>query len=455
MSGRSSLRRSILIIIVLAAIIRFIGLSSLPPALNRDEAALGYNAYSILKTAKDEHGQFLPLSFKSIGDYKMPLYIYATIIPVKLFGLNDFSIRFWSALAGVVSVIMIYLITKKPLVAFLMALNPWAVFYSRIAFEANLALALFLVGLWLLLKKKPLGYIFWLLACLTYSSALIFIPLFFIFYYWRYRPKIIPSSLFLVSFSLIFIGLWQVSSQKQNITVFSDPYLIDTYNKERTLQYQKNPLKTKLFYNKYVYFGKIVAINYLTTFSPKFLVLKGDNHPWHQIPKVGNFYFLEIILALIGLLKLKKNRLLFFAWLLLAPLTSAITIDAPHSTRSIFLLPIILIFASAGLQKFKKFLPAIAIIYFINVAYVSYQYLKVYPIKVAGSLPVGLKEQLISLRNSSEPIYLTNVHDSTYLYPLVYLPIDPKLFQQTAVWTLPDTAGLTHAYQFANVTISD
>ncbi|MBU1499447.1 hypothetical protein KKE48_01095, partial [Patescibacteria group bacterium] len=371
------------------------------------------------------------------------------------FGLNDFSIRFWSAFAGVISVIMIYLITKKPLAALLMALNPWAVFYSRIAYEANLALALFLVGLWLLLNKKPLGFIFWLLSCLAYSSALIFIPLFFIFFYYRYHPKIIPSILFIALFSLIFIGLWQVSSQKKNITVFSDPYLIDTYNKERTLQYQINPLKTKFFYNKYVYFGKLVAKNYLKTFSPQFLVFKGDNHPWHQIPGVGNFYFIEIILALIGLLKLKKNRLIFFSWLLLAPLASAITIDAPHSTRSIFLLPIILILASDGLQKIKKFLPALALIYFINVAYVGYQYLKVYPLKAAGSLPVGLKEQLISLRNSSEPIYLTGIHDSTYLYPLVYLKIDPQLFQQTAVWTLPDTAGLTHAYQFANVTISD
>ncbi len=164
---------------------------------------------------------------------------------------------------------------------------------------------------------------------------------------------------------------------------------------------------------------------------------------------------MEIVLALIGLFKLKTNKLLFISWLLLAPLASAITIDAPHSTRALFLLPIILILASIGLSKIKKILPLIAVIYFINVAYVGYQYLKVYPVKAAAGLPVGLKEQLQKLKNSPEPIYLTGIHNSTYLYPLVYLPIDPKLFQQTAVWTLPDTAGLTHAYRFANVTISD
>jgi len=63
-----------LIIVFLAIAVRFIGLTKLPPVLNRDEAAIGWNAYSILKTGKDEHGQFLPLAFKSIGDYKMPLY---------------------------------------------------------------------------------------------------------------------------------------------------------------------------------------------------------------------------------------------------------------------------------------------------------------------------------------------------------------------------------------------
>ena len=82
--------RSILIVIILAIIIRFAGLSVLPPALNRDEAAIGWNAYSLLKTGKDEHGIKWPLNFKSIGDYKMPGYIYATILPIKFSALMNF-----------------------------------------------------------------------------------------------------------------------------------------------------------------------------------------------------------------------------------------------------------------------------------------------------------------------------------------------------------------------------
>ena len=446
------MKKILFCLLSLSFITRFFYLGSLPPALNRDEAAIGYNAYSILKTGRDEHNQPFPLNFKSIGDYKMPLYIYATILPDNLFCLTEFSIRFWSALAGVIAVVAIYLITKNFWAGLFMALNPWAIFYSRIAYEANLALALFLVGFWLIMQKKFWGLIFWLLACLTYSSALIFIPLFLIPMAIKYKPKLIWLAGFILVYSLIFISSWRVSSQKQNITVFSDPYLIDVYNRERTLRYVKNPLTTKLFFNKYVYFGKIVAGNYLKTFSLQFLVLKGDKHPWHQIPGIGNFYFIEIILAVIGLTQVK---FFWWSWLLLAPLASAITVDAPHSTRALFILPIILILAAAGAKKVTRFLPVILLIFLLNFIYAGYQYLQVYPVKAAGNLPVGLKEKIINLKNSGQPITLSGVHDSTYLYALIYLPIDPVVFQHTALWTYPDTAGLIHAYQFANVTIRD
>ena len=72
-------------ILVLAAALRLVNLSSVPPHLTQDEASLGYNAYSILKTGKDEYGQLLPVVFKSFGDYKPGLYIYLTVPTVAVF----------------------------------------------------------------------------------------------------------------------------------------------------------------------------------------------------------------------------------------------------------------------------------------------------------------------------------------------------------------------------------
>jgi len=478
----------LIIIAILAALIRFISLSDLPPALNRDEAAIGYNAYSILTTARDEHGQYLPLSFKSIGDYKMPLYIYATVIPVKLFGLNDFSIRFWSALAGVVSVIAVYYLTKelikKPqaalLASALMALNPWAIFYSRIGFEANLALAFFLVGLCLInrgLKKLSYfisGLLVFLLALLTYSSSLVFIPLFLIVFFLinlkqlkRYHLFFI--TLFTAAVAFFVILLMPISSQKSQITIFSDPTTLDYYNHTRTKMINKSPILARTWWNKYVFFTRRISSNYLKTFSPNFLAFQGSNHPWHQIPNMGYFYVLTLIFTPIGLYYLLKSKnfklkLLLLSWFFLAPIPSAITIDAPHATRSLHLLPIILILASLGFSNSFKFikskkylLPLIIIIQLISLGYFFYQYLINYPQAVSQGLPVGLKPSIQYLKDNhlQGNIYLTNIHASTYLYPLVYSQFDPSIFQQQALWTQPDTAGLINAYQFGQFTIVD
>lgn len=446
-------------ILAAAALIRFYGLGSLPAALNRDEAAIGYNAYSLLQTGKDEHGQVWPFNFKSIGDYKMPGYIYATILPVKLFGLNDFSIRFWSALAGVAAVALIYLITKSSVAALLLAFNPWAIFYSRIAFEANLALALFLTGLWLVINKRVWGTIFWILSILTYSSSLIFIPLFLTFLAKKFT-KLQVTLIYAIAVISVTL-LLPVSAKKSNITVFSDPATIDYYNQTRTRVYEQNPFLARTWWNKYVYYGRIVAGNYLTTFSPQFLLTRGGGHPWQQIPNLGYFYWVEIFLAVSGLVYIFKSkhqwRWWLLAWLLLAPLASAITIDAPHATRSLFLLPIVILLASYGIPRIKWQRWVLLALYLINLNYFSYQYLVNYPKKVAANLPAGLEESIkfVQSKNISGQIYLTGIHDSAYLYPLVYSRFDPAKFQEQAVWTGPDTAGLTNAYQFGNYTVVD
>lgn len=491
------MNKKLLIFLILGIILtRFIGLASLPPALNRDEAAIGYNAYSILKTGKDEHGQSFPLNFKSIGDYKMPLYIYATIIPVALFGLNDFSIRFWSALAGGISIFALYFLIKQLLhpsklpvkqinliatiSSILMLFNLWAVFYSRIAFEANLALALFLTATVLITKKTKnqlyhyLGLILYLLASLTYSSALIFLPPFLLMFIFLNRKsqlkpaKRISWLIFFVLFIFIFFSLWSISSQKSAISIFSNPTLIDHYNQLRTASFAKNPLYTRLWLNKPFYLFRLALTNYFKTFSPSFLFLVGGNHAWHRIPHLGNFYLVEIILIFFGayyLLKKLSHRptqILLFSWLLLSPISSAITIDAPHATRSLHLLPVMLILASLGvvylyqLLKNKKLVFVFICLYLLNLTYATYHYLVTYPRKFPESIPIGLKQALLSTDlDNNTTIYLTDTSASTYLYPAVYYQYDPNLFQAQAQWVGEDLLGLSNVFQFGQFHIID
>src|SRR3990167_2891050 len=151
----------IISITLLAALLRFYQLGSNPPSLDWDEVSLAYNAYSIIRTGADEYGNTWPLlSIRSFNDYKPPIYVYSLIPSLLLFGKTDFAIRFPSALAGTITVLFTYFLAKElfkntkiaVLSALLLAISPWHLQFSRIAFEANLALFFFVAGMWLLVK---------------------------------------------------------------------------------------------------------------------------------------------------------------------------------------------------------------------------------------------------------------------------------------------------------------
>ena len=147
------------LIFVIGIFLRFYKLGQIPPSLDWDEASMGYNAYTILKTAKDEYGNKLPISIRSFNDYKASIYVYLSTIPIALFGLNEFSVRFISALFGSLTVLLAYLLIKQllsldkryknniaiPLLtSFFLAISPWHIQFSRVAFEANLSLFYYL-----------------------------------------------------------------------------------------------------------------------------------------------------------------------------------------------------------------------------------------------------------------------------------------------------------------------
>lgn len=102
----------LILILVLAAFLRLWRLGTYP-ALNADEAAIGYNAYSLLLTGHDEHGNPWPIHFQSFNDYKPGLYFYFVLPFVKVLGLNEWAVRLSGALLGVLSVYMIYLLVDE------------------------------------------------------------------------------------------------------------------------------------------------------------------------------------------------------------------------------------------------------------------------------------------------------------------------------------------------------
>ena len=101
------------LIVLFSLLIRVVGLEKSPATIGFDEAALGYNAYSLLKTGKDEYGYSWPLSLRSFNDYKPALYSYLSMPFIAVMGLTQASTRMVSALAGTISVIIMYFLIKR------------------------------------------------------------------------------------------------------------------------------------------------------------------------------------------------------------------------------------------------------------------------------------------------------------------------------------------------------
>jgi len=126
----------LILILVLAFVLRFWKLDSYP-ALNADEAAIGYNALSLIQTGKDEHGHLWPIHFQSFNDYKPGLYFYMVLPLVKIIGLNEWAVRIPGATLGVLTAFVIYLLTKELfkdekisiLSSLLLAISPWHIIF--------------------------------------------------------------------------------------------------------------------------------------------------------------------------------------------------------------------------------------------------------------------------------------------------------------------------------------
>src|SRR5260221_5850510 len=101
----------IVVILLLGFVVRIYNLTGVPFGFHGDEAAIGYNAYTILTRGTDEYGVPFPLFFKSFGEYKSAVEIYSTVPFISTLGLNEFSTRLVSVFYAMLSLIIAYLLT--------------------------------------------------------------------------------------------------------------------------------------------------------------------------------------------------------------------------------------------------------------------------------------------------------------------------------------------------------
>ena len=397
------IHNSLFIILLVAAVLRLWNLGGNPPHLTPDEAALGYNAYSILKTARDEYGEFLPIFFKSFGDYKPGLYVYLTVPFVAILGLNEFAVRLPNALAGVIAVWLLYLISKELFTgkkfgiwnlefgiwpAILLAVNPWHIHFSRGAWEANVSLTLTLMGVYFFLKSLKtskflvLSSLFFSLTLITYqgaklSTAIVVGILFLVFWkeFWSRHTILARTVLVSILIGLIFtlpvlLSFYQGKTGRLGIfSIFTwkrpEPYLqnILSQGDEKVGDLTYYP-----FHSESLNTARGILGRWLNHFSGRFLFFEGDwQNPRHFIPNHGMLLLADLILLILGLITLIKGglkkdssnssgrgTLFILLWLVLAPMPAALSRDQVHAVRALNMIVPVVLISSFGIVKITK-----------------------------------------------------------------------------------------------------
>ncbi|OGG26681.1 hypothetical protein A2960_00720 [Candidatus Gottesmanbacteria bacterium RIFCSPLOWO2_01_FULL_39_12b] len=465
----------VILIFFLAFILRFWLLGSNPPSLDWDEASLGYNAYSILKTGRDEYGNFFPLSIKSFNDYKPPLYTYLSILPIAIFGLNEFSTRMVSAILGTFSVLIGFFLIKKIfrdksnlfyyLFMFFFAISPWHIQFSRTAFESNISLFFILTGLWLFFKGLDTGYylllsfIFFAFSIYAYHSPRLVVPLLIIGMFCIYFPEIRQKKVWFLTGVITFLVLvlpiysqlhGQTVARLGSVSVVNPDEKLGASIRDIEYDQSREDVLGKLVHNRRIIYAKEILGGYLDHFNFDFLFLTGDSPGRHHASGMGMLYLWDSLFIIIGIIlylnQLNRFQSIVIWWFLLAPAASSLASGTPHAVRALLMLPLFQVFAALGILGIFHYLThrmnrkvkfSVLIIIFSLLMFNFYYYLHMYwwhtPKEFSQWWQYGYKElvtEVSKVESSYDKIVITYRYDQPYIYFLFYKPIDPLWYQE-------------------------
>lgn len=435
------------IIFILAVFLRVYKLDLVPPSLNWDETAAGYNAYTIANWGTDEYGNKFPLVFKSFGDDKHPVHIYITAVFVKLFGLNEVSTRLPSALVGSLTVPVIYFLVKKMFrnkiagifSALFLAVSPYHLQFSRGLWEANFALFFYILGMLLFYvgieRKKwvmPLSFFSFGLSFFSYHASKVIVPPTILLLVLLHFKEFIKNKSSLIFSGLVLLIFTILTVKNPAILGFAriDQNKISKEKIENTFLYGK----TK---SSFLGTAELTFNNYKTYFYPNYLFVNGDVNPRNSVNAFGQFYKIDAVLILIGIVSLilmrSKESLVLAAWLLLAPIPAAFAGGPQNAVRAIFMLGSINILAGLGASRivtlFKNkiwyalgCLLILIPLFWETGKYLTYYY-KEYATKYAIEWQYGMKQIVEYVKDNPRyiQVYMDKIRQQPYIFFLYYL----------------------------------
>ena len=491
----------LLFILFLAAFLRLWKLGTIPPHLTSDEAALGYNAYSILKTGKDFWGESLPIVFKSFGDYTPGLYVYLAAPFIGVMGLNEFSVRLPNAIFGVIIVYFVFLLARiifekakykdfegiALFSGFLAATNPWLIHFSRGAWVPNLAFCLTLIGIYFfsksIEKSKFLiaSAFFFGLTLISYQGAKLSTPivvlllgLLFFKNLIRFDKKVLLGSFgvgIIMSLPILISVYTGYAGRLTVVSAFSYPRSeVDIEKILKQGSESVSGITYLAFHSESLNWVRVIMGKWFNHFSGRFLFFEGDwNNPRHSSINMGMFLLADSVLILAGLIlfirSLKNKYFLFLLfWLLLAPVPSILSRDPVHGVRSLHMAIPLIIISSLALQSFFAnlsknslirivFLGFVAL-YFLNYIYYLDSYYVHLPKHGAKYWEFGYREAVQYLEESnlnSREVIFQQSYAQPFIYFLFYDKRDSREFWESAVYESSSVGDVGLVSEFKNL----
>lgn len=478
-------------IVATALLLRTARITTNPPSISWDEASIGYNAYSILMSGKDEHGKRLPLdAFAAFGDYKPPLPIYITVPFVAVFGLGELSVRLPSALAGTLTVLLMYFLITELFTASkyarelgltgasILAITPWHIMLSRAGFEANIAVLFITFGVWCVLKAREHSRYFlvcWLpfvLGVYTFNSARYAGPLLavgLIIFVWKHvvrfwKKFLIGILIGLVALAPILPHLLskQARLRFDEVSIFTDLNIVLTANARR--QSDGFTWWSGILDNRRISYVHTYLVHFFDNIQPRFLFIYGDGNPKFSIQDTGELLLISAPLLAYGLLQLFIDypavALLLVWWLIASIAPAAVARETPHALRIENGLPVYIIVTAFGFvstmtrlksRRFRViFLSFTVFLFFCNLLYFWHNLMAHYPKEYSGEWQYGYKQAILytdTVKMNYDTIVFSENIGRPYIYLLFYDRVNPNEFWKKHDASF-DPAGFYNVYGF-------
>ncbi len=354
-----------MLIVFVAVVFRFKNITSVPPGLYPDEAMNGNNAIETIEAG--DYKVFYPENNGREG-----LFINIQAQSLKIFGYHPWTLRIVSAIAGVLTVLGLYLLVQRlfnwqiaALSSYLMAIGFWHVLFSRIGFRAIMAPMLLVWGMYFFWRGLSSGRlwnfaesaVFWGLGFYTYIAfrAMPLMLVMVLLAYWHAAKKDFDHEKYeltrnqLLRGLALFLVIIILVALPIGYYFWSHPADFLGRTGQLSIFTSENPLRT-LAENTYKTLG---MFNFV-----------GDHNWRHNLSgspllfwPVGVFFVIGFLRSWLKLFKQAKThghlatvQVFLLSWFFVGLIPVIVSNEGlPHALRAILVTPVVFIWAGEGL----------------------------------------------------------------------------------------------------------